>query len=511
MSDLSENVPKVFISYSHDSPAHKKWVNDLSSRLMENGIDVILDQWEIAPGDDVPKFMERAVNEADRVLMVCTESYVRKADDGKGGVGYEAMIVTGELVRDLGSSKFIPIIRQEVGQCQLPRSMSTRFYVNMSDGQDREQNFEVLLRTLHQIPSIPKPPLGKSPFLKASDSATLVTADKAIPLKEVKILIADPAVTYNSALEIVRQADFIAWRKLIAEARKPIPAQLAKWRAKYERLGLVGRQEEDRSQLFTKLMDSAAEGVAPYTPLFSIAFAGVASGKEKFNNQVGLLDEMLYPKGWNRSGQTDIADLPETVSFVYQALHGSVCLLTDQLFLAMRLARERIGLGIRHESISLYKESGIIGWPSTLGGNSAIAWDFLWGLSQRWSWLSEIFGDTDDYRAALCAYHMGLNILELADAIADGQKEITNSRDLRLEVPIRFPAMPLDVLRRGYHLLLSSPEQVRNIWTSRKVNDATIKEVWPKWIAHTSGCMIREYPFGNLQMVHERLFDDLSL
>ena len=73
---------------------------------MENGIDVILDQWEIEPGDDVPKFMERAVNEADRVLMVCTESYVRKADDGKGGVGYEAMIVTGELVRDLGSSKF---------------------------------------------------------------------------------------------------------------------------------------------------------------------------------------------------------------------------------------------------------------------------------------------------------------------------------------------------------------------------------------------------------------------
>jgi hypothetical protein len=76
MSDAAEKAPKVFVSYSHDSTPHKKWVNDLSSRLMENGIEVVLDQWEIEPGDDVSKFMERAVNEADRVLMVCTEAYV---------------------------------------------------------------------------------------------------------------------------------------------------------------------------------------------------------------------------------------------------------------------------------------------------------------------------------------------------------------------------------------------------------------------------------------------------
>jgi hypothetical protein len=30
--------------------------------------------------------------------MICIGPYVRKADDSEGGVGYEAMIVTGELV-----------------------------------------------------------------------------------------------------------------------------------------------------------------------------------------------------------------------------------------------------------------------------------------------------------------------------------------------------------------------------------------------------------------------------
>jgi hypothetical protein len=32
--------------------------------------------------------MEQSVGWADRVLMICTETYVRKADEGKGGVGY---------------------------------------------------------------------------------------------------------------------------------------------------------------------------------------------------------------------------------------------------------------------------------------------------------------------------------------------------------------------------------------------------------------------------------------
>jgi len=50
-----------------------------------------------------PNTWNESVAWADRVLMICTEAYVRKADEGKGGVGYEAMIVTGELVKDLGT------------------------------------------------------------------------------------------------------------------------------------------------------------------------------------------------------------------------------------------------------------------------------------------------------------------------------------------------------------------------------------------------------------------------
>ena len=108
MPSESADAPVVFISYSHDSREHKQWVAKFAEALLDKHVQVIFDQWDLEPGDDVSKFMERAVKAADRVLMICSEPYVRKANDGKGGVGYEAMIVTGELVRDLGTRKFVP-------------------------------------------------------------------------------------------------------------------------------------------------------------------------------------------------------------------------------------------------------------------------------------------------------------------------------------------------------------------------------------------------------------------
>ena len=73
-------IPKAFLSYSHDSLDHKKWVLDLATRLRSNGVESIIDQWSLGPGDDLPHFMEQNLATADRVLMICTENYVQKAN-----------------------------------------------------------------------------------------------------------------------------------------------------------------------------------------------------------------------------------------------------------------------------------------------------------------------------------------------------------------------------------------------------------------------------------------------
>jgi TIR domain-containing protein len=128
--------PKVFLSYSWDSPEHRQWVAQLGGYLRQCGIDVLLDQRHVRYGDDLAVFMERSVLEADRVLVICTENYVEKAERRSGGVGYELMMVTGELLQNVGTSNFIPLVRQSHSPVRLPPELRTRKYFNVSDGPD---------------------------------------------------------------------------------------------------------------------------------------------------------------------------------------------------------------------------------------------------------------------------------------------------------------------------------------------------------------------------------------
>ena len=111
--------PKVFISYSHDSDEHKQWVLQLSTKLIENGVDVMLDQWDIRLGTDQTLFMEK-LSAADRVLVICTDIYVKKADNREGGVGYEGRIITAQIAENLKTDKFIPVIRQSSNERKMP-------------------------------------------------------------------------------------------------------------------------------------------------------------------------------------------------------------------------------------------------------------------------------------------------------------------------------------------------------------------------------------------------------
>lgn len=95
--------------------------------------------------------------------MVCTERYVEKANAGIGGVGYEKMIVTAELLKSIDSRNVIPIVRQS-GSAKLPTFLSTKMYVDLSSKDRFETGFDELLRTLLGAPLFSKPPIGSDPF-----------------------------------------------------------------------------------------------------------------------------------------------------------------------------------------------------------------------------------------------------------------------------------------------------------------------------------------------------------
>jgi hypothetical protein len=155
-------APRVFISYAHESDEHKNWVLRLASDLRNSGIDAVLDVWDLKPGDDVARFMEHLAS-VDRVVIVCSEQYAQKAAVGKGGVGYETMLVTAEILQDRGVVKFIPILRNNPSKT-LPPFLRTRIWIDFEGDTDYAKRLEELIRVLHETPANPKPPLGKNPF-----------------------------------------------------------------------------------------------------------------------------------------------------------------------------------------------------------------------------------------------------------------------------------------------------------------------------------------------------------
>jgi hypothetical protein len=179
-------IPKVFISYSHDSLEHKKWILDLSIRMRNNGIDAILDQWELKPGDDLPHFMEVNLANSDFVLMVCTDRYVEKANSGTGGVGYEKMIITSNLIKNIDVNKIIPIIIQK-GSHNVPTFLKTKLYIDFSKNDDFEFSFDELIRTIHNSPIYKKPEIGNNPFKQPKDTIEMKSHDGILEL--IKVIV----------------------------------------------------------------------------------------------------------------------------------------------------------------------------------------------------------------------------------------------------------------------------------------------------------------------------------
>lgn len=147
-----EDPPTVFISYTWESTEHKSWVKALAIQLQADGVRVTLDQWEVAPGDQLPAFMERSVRENKYVLVVCTPTYKQKSDARTGGAGYEGDIMTGELFGNSPSRKFIPVLRIGDVSSAVPSWLRGRYHIDLSSSHG-DSNFEAqyhdLLTTLH--------------------------------------------------------------------------------------------------------------------------------------------------------------------------------------------------------------------------------------------------------------------------------------------------------------------------------------------------------------------------
>ncbi|MCQ2297110.1 MAG: toll/interleukin-1 receptor domain-containing protein [Bacteroidales bacterium] len=174
--------PKVFISYTYDSPEHERWVEKLARNLCNpGGVDVIFDKWDARLGDNLPFFMEQGLSNAHVVLCICSDKYVQKANEGLGGAGYEKKIMTQYLMENANKEFVIPIMVNNVNK-KLPTFLFGDKYIEFHPN-DYYGSFRDLLYRIHGKDKELKPAISANPF---SDKSFLNELEEKINLSRVE-------------------------------------------------------------------------------------------------------------------------------------------------------------------------------------------------------------------------------------------------------------------------------------------------------------------------------------
>jgi hypothetical protein len=147
---MNNAIPNVFISYSWDSPAHKQWVFQFATKLRENGVNAIIDQWDAAPGTDLVRFMLDNILKSDFILIVCTEEYAKRSMRKSGAVGSESSLITQDIYPFAQNTTIVPILRSGNIESSLPFFLMGRYILDFTDESKFRDNFENLLQLIYK-------------------------------------------------------------------------------------------------------------------------------------------------------------------------------------------------------------------------------------------------------------------------------------------------------------------------------------------------------------------------
>src|SRR5271166_2065410 len=161
------DAPRVFLSYSHDSAEHADRVLALADSLCDRGIDVIFDRYvHPAPAEGWPRWMERNLDAADFVLMVCTATYRRRVrgeeEPGQGtGVRWQGTLICNRIAYgEPGGIRFIPILLPGAEPTHIPDPVRGHNHYRLATFDLTDPGYEALYRHLTGQPATPRPGLG---------------------------------------------------------------------------------------------------------------------------------------------------------------------------------------------------------------------------------------------------------------------------------------------------------------------------------------------------------------
>lgn len=147
---------RVFISHTSKTDEAVEWVKALALYLIEQGIQARIDRFHLRRGMDLRQWMCNELSMAQKVIVVCDEAYKQKADGHLGGVGWETMIIQGDIASlPPDSTKYQVVVRARELEKGLPVYLKTRYAFHAPDKLQDKAFREELVKELLDLPIDP--------------------------------------------------------------------------------------------------------------------------------------------------------------------------------------------------------------------------------------------------------------------------------------------------------------------------------------------------------------------
>ncbi len=149
MSNIS-GIPKAFLSYASED--RELFAQPMAEALMERGVQVWYDAWEIQPGDSLTsKLFEDGLAKADALVVLLSPKSVNKK-------WVREELNVGNIRRIQENMKIIPIV---IGECAIPTALIDVVRITMSHLDTADSVAARVADALYSRDT--RPPLGKPP------------------------------------------------------------------------------------------------------------------------------------------------------------------------------------------------------------------------------------------------------------------------------------------------------------------------------------------------------------
>ncbi|SFS77701.1 toll/interleukin-1 receptor domain-containing protein [Paenibacillus sp. BC26] len=178
---MNQELVQVFISYSWDSPNHQQWVLNLTNRLRsQGGVDAKMDLFITQSGTvNLNSMMVQNMMRNSFIIVVLTENYADRADNNKGGVGFETLLSLSTLQDN--PNKLILLNRHGGDfKAAIPFHLKGYYMIDFSEDSKFEESFTELLHRIYDVPLYEMEPIGSRPTLTSRKSGLNISEQSVV-------------------------------------------------------------------------------------------------------------------------------------------------------------------------------------------------------------------------------------------------------------------------------------------------------------------------------------------